>query len=379
MADHFLITGGTGMIGQDLLPRLLRRFPGSTLTLLVRASSDEDLHQRMRPLIQAVSGRVADASGRIRGVRGDTLQQWFGIDPKERDRIVRDTTYFIHGAATIRFDHPIDEAREINCGGTTRALAIAQECVDRGRLKRLVYLGTSSVSGQRGGVILESQLEMNQKYFNTYEQSKCESERLVRDYFDRIPAVVFRPSIVIGDSLTGYTPSFNVIYTPLRLVQRGLLSFVPGSEETLLDLVPVDWVNEVMAHIMGMDEANGKVCHVTAGPGRAAPLGEVVLAALEYFERHTPMAKPRTMEFISREEFELRRSTTRGREEALMSQLDTLLPYVSVNRLFDSRTTDRLLEGSGIVFPRYADYQEKILGYCLASQWGKKEVEHGRR
>jgi nucleoside-diphosphate-sugar epimerase len=230
------------------------------------------------------------------------------------------------------------------------------------------------VSGQRGGTILESELEKNQKFFNTYEQSKCESERMVRDHFDRIPAVVFRPSIVIGDSTTGYTPSFNVIYIPLRLVQRGMLTFVPGRPDTLLDLVPVDWVNEVMAYVLGKDEANGQVCHVTAGPGRAAPLGSVVLGALEYFERLTPLAKPRSMEFVSREAFEARRSRTRGREEALLAQLDTLLPYVSVDRLFDSRTTDRLLEGSGIEFPRYVSYQDRILGYCLDSQWGKREV-----
>ena len=41
MSDHFFITGGTGLIGTFLLPRILRRFPGSTITLLVRGESDE--------------------------------------------------------------------------------------------------------------------------------------------------------------------------------------------------------------------------------------------------------------------------------------------------------------------------------------------------
>jgi thioester reductase-like protein len=372
MPDHFFMTGGTGMIGQDLLPRLLNLYPDSTLTLLVRASDEDELSGRMSGLIRGAEKKAPGAGRRIRGVMGDTMKEWFGLEGPVKDSVLRETTCFIHGAATIRFDHPIEEAREINCGGTRRALAMARQMTDRGRLRRFVYLGTSSVSGQRAGAILESELEMQQSFFNTYEQSKCESERLVRDHFDRIPAVIFRPSIVIGNSTTGFTPSFNVIYIPLRLVQRGMLSFVPGKPETLLDLVPVDWVNDVMAYVLGKEESNGQVCHVTAGPGRAAPLREVVLGALEYFERHSPLPGRRTMEFITRDEFEARRSRTRGREEALLAQLDTLLPYVSVDRLFDSRTTDRLLTGSGIEFPRYSSYQDRILAYCLDSQWGKK-------
>ena len=86
---------------------------------------------------------------------------------------------------------------------------------------------------------------------------------------------------------------------------------------------------------------------------------------------HTPLEAPRRMEFITREEFERRRKLTRGREEALLAQLDTLLPYVSIDRLFDSRNTDALLRGSGITFPGFSAYAEKIFAYCLKTRWGK--------
>ncbi|HTY58691.1 MAG TPA: SDR family oxidoreductase [Bacteroidota bacterium] len=373
MAEHFFMTGGTGLVGTHLIPRLLRAFPGSVITLLVRGESDADVTARMEGIsreAERMSG-IPGARERVRGLRGDVLQEGCGLPAGELEAIVRETTYIVHGAATIRFDHPLEEAREVNCGGTRRVLAIAGRCADRGRLKRFVYIGTSSVSGRRGGVVTEDELEMGQQFFNTYEQSKCESERIVRDIFPRIPAVIFRPSIIIGDSRTGATSSFNVIYIPLRLVERGMLSFVPGTPSTKMDLVPIDWVDDVMVHIMGLDAANGKVCHVTAGPDRAAPLGEVVLSATAYFDLHAPLAAPRTMEFVSREEFERRRRLTRGREEALLGQLDTLLPYVSIDRLFDSTNTDALLEGSGITFPPFHTYEEKIFAYCLRTRWGK--------
>ena len=373
MADNFFITGGTGLIGTELLPRILRKFPGSTITLLVRGESDEEVRKRTAE-IAATAARengLPDDARRLRGLRGDVMMDGLGLPRLELDRIVGESTFIIHGAATIRFDHPIEEARSINCGGTRTMLAIARRCVDRGNLKRFVYIGTSSVSGRRPGIVTEDELEMGQSFFNTYEQSKCEAERIVRDAFATLPAVVFRPSIVIGDSRTGRTTSFNVIYIPLRLVQRGLLSFVPGTPATKMDLVPVDWVDDVMVHCMADDASNGKVCHVTAGPERAAPLGDVVLSALAYFEAQTPLGHPRTMEFVDQEEFERRRRTTQGREEALLSQLDTLLPYVSIDRLFSSRNTDALLTDSGIVFPRFHTYAERIFEYCVRTNWGK--------
>ncbi|MEO8168913.1 MAG: hypothetical protein ABI623_11745, partial [bacterium] len=70
---------------------------------------------------------------------------------------------------------------------------------------------------------------------------------------------------------------------------------------------------------------------------------------------------------------ERRRSAMRGREEALMTQLDTLLPYVTVNRLFDSENADKILEGSGIEFPLFKDYSDRIFGYCVKTNWGKEE------
>ncbi|HXF99343.1 MAG TPA: SDR family oxidoreductase, partial [Bacteroidota bacterium] len=244
MHKHFFITGGTGLVGKNLIPRLLNRFPGSTITLLVRGEDEEEARERTKMIAQeiAMEFNIPDAPQRIDGVLGDVGLDHCGLTPAQLERIVAETTHIIHGAATIRFDHPIDEARAINCGGTRRMLAIAHMCAERGRLERFVYIGSSSVSGQRSGHIYEHELEMGQKFFNTYEQSKNESERLVRNNFDRIPCTVFRPSIIIGDSRTGKTSSFNVIYIPLRLVYKGMLTYVPGTPDTLLDLVPIDWV-----------------------------------------------------------------------------------------------------------------------------------------
>ena len=370
---HFFITGGTGLLGTNLIPRLLRNFPSSTITLLVRGENQSQVDQRVKGIVSGIESdeQMTGLSERIDGIRGDVSLDDCGLQRPDIERIVRQTTHIIHGAATIRFDHPIDEARAINCGGTRRLLAMAQMCVERGNLKRFVYIGTSSVSGRRGGHIFEHELEAGQQFFNTYEQSKMESERIVRDHFDRVPSTVFRPSIVIGDSRTGKTSSFNVIYIPLRLIEKGMLTYVPGTPDAKLDLVPIDWVSDAMGHILKSNSSVGGVYHITAGPNRAARLDEVVIHALQYFDEHVPLEQPRSMEFVTLEEFNRRRARMTGREEALMGQLDTLLPYVSVDRLFDSRHADELLKESGIVFPNFVEYSDRIFAYCVKTRWGK--------
>jgi len=371
---NFFITGGTGLVGTNLVPRLLRSFPGCVISLMIRGGRIDEARSRVQAIADEIDRDygITDVHGRIQAVLGDIGSDGLGLDKRVREKLVRETTHVIHGAATIRFDHPLEEAREINRGGTRKMLSLASDMMSQGVLERFVYIGSSSVSGQREGDIYEDDLEKGQQFFNTYEHSKCESERLVRSAGSAIPIVIFRPSIIIGDSKTGKTTSFNVIYIPLRLLHKGLLTYVPGTPETTLDLVPIDWVADSMAYILNRDDAVGKVFHQTAGPLRAAKLAEVVLRATEYFDRHDPLDRPRSMQFISRKEFERRRSVMRGREEALMGQLDTLLPYVSVNRLFDSRNTDRILEGSGIAFPLFEDYYENIFEFCLRTNWGKR-------
>lgn len=374
MSAHFFITGGTGLVGTSLVPRLLRRYTNSTMTLLIRGKDAAEATARARMIAATVarSENIPDAPGRIGGIHGDVALEQCGLRPDQIAGIVRETTHMIHGAATIRFDHPINEARSINCGGTRQMLAIGRMCAEQGRLERFVYIGTSSVSGRRAGPIFEHELEKGQSFFNTYEQSKCESERIVRDHADALPVTIFRPSIIIGDSSTGKTSTFNVIYIPLRLLQKGLLTAIPGTPGTTLDLVPVDWVGDAMTHIMSLPDSVGKVYHLTAGPNRAALLGDVVSRATAYFDTRSVSARPRTIEFITREEFDRRRASGRGREEALMSQLDTLLPYVSIDRLFDSANADAALAGSHIVFPRFVDYADRIFGYCVDTNWGKR-------
>ncbi len=379
MPPTILVTGGTGLIGSFLIPRLLRAFPEARIVLLIRAASPSELEERLHRVRESCRAEDPESDGarRLVGITGDVTRANLGVPRDVLDALLAETTHIIHGAATIRFDHPLEEARRINVGGTERMLALAERGTAAGVLRRFLYIGTSSVSGRREGMIYEHELEKGQSFFNTYEESKCESERLVRTFMDRVPITIVRPSIVIGDSRTGRTTTFNVIYLPLRLFHRGLLNALPGTPATLMDLVPVDWVDDVITRLLGQEGGAGRVCHLTAGPSRAVPLGTLIGTAAAFFDRVAPLRSPRRATFTTMAEFRRQLAGGGSASTALLTQLETLMPYVTVNRLFDAATTDELLQGSGIVFPRFEEYAEKILGYCVETGWGKRRDPRG--
>ena len=111
--------------------------------------------------------------------------------------------------------------------------------------------------------ILETELDVGQQLGNDYEQSKiaAEKEVLAAD-FDRV--TVYRPSIIVGDSQTGYTTSYHGFYTPLRLAWS-LARSIPWEVMLRSDwlgnlgltgnegknLVSVEWVSAAMTEIIG--------------------------------------------------------------------------------------------------------------------------------
>ena len=65
-----------------------------------------------------------------------------------------------------------------------------------------------------------------------------------------LPLVIARPSIVVGDRYSGWTPAFNVIYWPLRAFARGMLDEVPANPDGVVDVVPVDYVADALVHLL---------------------------------------------------------------------------------------------------------------------------------
>ncbi|MGA3082753.1 MAG: SDR family oxidoreductase, partial [Terracidiphilus sp.] len=187
--ELIFITGATGFLGARLVRELLERQPLATLALLIRDQARQTGRQRADALVPEA------ARQRVEVYSGDVGQPNCGLASAAFERLSAETTRVVHCAATVRFDHTLDEARRINVEGTRRVLDFAAAARN---LRSLAYVGTAYVAGEREGLVREDELAVGQSYRNTYEQTKAEAEALVRSRLGELPGVILRPSIIVG-------------------------------------------------------------------------------------------------------------------------------------------------------------------------------------
>jgi nucleoside-diphosphate-sugar epimerase len=360
--ELIFVTGATGFLGTRLVRELLDRQPHAMLALLIRPGR-VSIQQRLDDLVPAQERH------RVRAYAGDVSQPNLGLDGSAYSQLAHEITRIIHSAATVRFDHTLAEARSINVEGTVRVLDLAAAAP---RLRSLAYVGTAYVAGERSDLVLESELAIGQRYRNTYEQTKAEAEAQVRSRLKTIPGVILRPSIIVGDSKTGVTSSFKMMYWPLKIYARGLWRTVPGYADAVLDIVPVDYVAAAVARLTFDQAAHGSVVHLCAGPRGSATIEQIARRAAEYF--HAPKARYVDPKFFFAAVRPLLFLGLWGRRRRVLRDGRAYRDYFTMRMQFDTSNADQLLANSGISAPPVLAYLDRLFNYCVASDWGRKPV-----
>jgi hypothetical protein len=205
-------------------------------------------------------------------------------------------------------------------------LGLARALADRGRLRRHIHVSTAYVAGRHHGHFREADLDLGQGFRNTYEQSKFAGEKAIVAAGGDLPLVVARPSIVVGDSRTGWTPVFNVIYWPLRAFSRGLMDEVPVDPDGFADIVSIDYVASALIALLELDEASGNV-HLVAGSS-ALTNRELIELACRQFDRPPPRLV--------------------ADSSSTPDQASVYLPYFGIEAILDDERAQALLGPLGI-------------------------------
>jgi thioester reductase-like protein len=365
LSDNELIfmTGATGFLGAQLVRELLERRPGARLALLIRARAGQSAEDRVDLLVPHAS------RARVQVLSGDVSLERCGLNPADYERLSAETTRVIHSAATVRFDHSLEEARQINVEGTRRVLDFAGAMR---QLKSFAYVGTAYVAGERSDLVREDELTVGQRYRNTYEQTKAEAEALVRSRFGVMPGVILRPSIIVGDSRTGVTSSFKMMYWPLKIYARRLWRTIPGYPDAVLDIVPVDFVAKAVTRLLFDEAALNSTVHLCAGPQGSATIQQVAHRAMDYFQGPEPrfvdpklfFAMVRPLLFLA----------LWGPKRRVLRDGRAYRDYFTMRMQFDTSNAERLLRPAGITPPPVLDYLDRLFQYCVASDWGRKPV-----
>jgi thioester reductase-like protein len=344
-----LLTGATGFVGMELLVRLLERGDRDVVAL-VRARGDRAAQARMDSVLELLFAPDAlpAARARVRAVAGDLERRDLGLAAGTRDRLASEISAVAHCAASIRFDLGLDDARRVNVSGTNAVLRLARHAQARGALERFVHVSTAYVAGERDGRASESERYVGQRFRNTYEQTKLEAESLVGD--SGLAASILRPSIVVGDSVTGWTPAFNVIYWPLLAFARNLLPTVAADPRARVDIVCVDTVADALHTLLDGPRREGTM-HAVAGDD-AVTHAELAAMAAGAFGRDAP------------------RFVAPGVDPRSEQRAGVFAQYFRSRLEFDARRGRRL----GFRPPPLTGYFGALMDYADRARWGKEPL-----
>ncbi len=352
-----LITGATGIMGCWVLGEALDR--GYDPIVLMR---DTDLdHARER--LAAVLGLVqrSQCVDRVKIVRGDTREPDLGLTSDTVTNLRTSLGGMIHCAACTTFDPRRDgELWNTNVGGVANVLRFLQ-----GTGIPLYHVSTAYVAGKRTGRALETELNINQEFNNTYERSKCESEQLVHLAIDKgsVQAAIFRPGILVGAGDGGRISQFLNFYQFLRFIDyagntklkcNGRLR-VKANPVSTKNLVPVDWSAKALWHIIEAEGPSSKTYHLTnPKPLTHGSLKNWVCQQLGVHE----------IVFVER----LSGSLT-PLEAAANASLRLYQGYMQSEPCFDRSNTDQAL-GGAFPFPKVdAELCVKLLQFARERQW----------
>jgi long-chain acyl-CoA synthetase len=333
-----LLTGATGFVGREILSRFLER-GDRRIFALVRADNDDQAAERL------------PAHDRLTAVAGDIEERGLGLADGTSERLRREVTTVLHCAASVSFDLPLEESRSVNVEGTRRMVKFARGCHT---LERFSYVSTAYVAGEPGGLFREDELAVGQHFRNPYERSKFEAELALRSEGRDLPVQILRPSIVVGDSATGRTSSFNVLYGPLKAFARGAVPAIPARRDAPVDIVPVDYVAD-RVHELATDGPDGTF-HLVAGRN-ATTVGRLLEMSSEELGRAEPtVLSPR---LYRRWVHPWLRRKHRG-----LRRMEVYFPYFAMRVRFDDR---RLGPG-----PQVEGYFHRLVRYAQAAGWGRR-------
>jgi len=282
------MTGGTGFLGSFLAVAMLKK--GHFVYFLARGSKFKSASERINDALNFIDRNYLLYKGRFQVLEGDVCDsEQCGLSKRDFVLLKNDEINEIwHLAGSISFaEQKRKETWLANVEGTKNILALSALL----NPEQFHFSSTAYVCGNVEETFFEDQLNLGQAFYNPYEETKFIAEKLVRQWADKFPLIktlIFRPSIIVGDSTDGKVCGYSGYYTYMRvyyLLRKTLLKKthlvqwngeriilpirVPGVYSSPLNIVTIDYAVELMLRLASKSKPG--TYHITAD--NPAPYG----------------------------------------------------------------------------------------------------------
>jgi thioester reductase-like protein len=259
------LTGSTGYIGAHITALLLRDHP-DRLNLLVRAKTEQEAHERLWHALQLHLdfSEFQDAlESRVSVYRGDLTDPRFGLENAEYLRLTDTTESVIHCAASLNRKSE-KSCLNVNLRGTLEVAQLARRAQDAHGLRRFSQVSTVAVAGVRSHEVVseDTSIDWNRSDYDPYARTKKFCEHMVRELLPDVSRIVFRPSIVLGDSRRPETTQFDMVRAFVFLAGLPVLPFRASDR---IDIVPVDYVAESIVTLHQKPDPLHEIYHLSSG------------------------------------------------------------------------------------------------------------------
>lgn len=351
-----LLTGFTGVLGKRFAYRLAEE--GYEVVCLVRAGSEHEARERFQKVFHELNDLLPrfdeSLETRIHPLPGDVRKKNLGIPTTMLDTLRGPRIKGIwHLAALLDLtESKSQDVYDTNFWGTLHVLEFAQQ---QG-IAELHYFSTFGSSGKlHEGIVREIPGIRPPSFRNTYEQTKWEAERHVWQAQIRgeIAATIYRPSIVVGDSVLGRYEQFNVFNHVFDVVSRlrvklceqqgldpktAILKYdlrVLGDRNATLNIVPLDFVIDTVMKIYAVPRSLGRVYHIVNPNPPSLGLAERI------FKQNEPW------EGLRWELFDPSTGFRNPYEKYVAKQIGFLTPYLLGEAIYDYSNIQTVLAQYG--------------------------------
>jgi NAD(P)-dependent dehydrogenase (short-subunit alcohol dehydrogenase family) len=356
----YFVTGATGFIGRHLVERLLAR--DGEIYVLVREASQDRLNQ-------LIDRWGPEAQSRVHPVLGDLSQPRLGVSDDDLAQLREASIdHFFHLAAVYDMTADDERNRIANVDGTRNAVALANEL----RVGCFHHTSSIAAAGMHKGLFREDMFDEGQKLEHPYHRTKFEAEKIARTQ-TTVPWRIYRPAIVVGDSRTGEMDKIDgpyYFFTAIKMARHYLPGWFPlvGPELGYTNIVPVDYVAAAMDHIAHQPGLDGQAFHLTNPKSQRS--GEVMntIAAAAHAPQMSVRIDARLLKALPKGTIGMLMAlpAAKGVRKAVLADFgipDEVLGYIGLTAEFDTRDTERALQGSDISVPPLESYAAKLWDY----------------